>query len=220
MRETPVDFRSRLRLRGFGIGDIHSCPAAARIRDKFRKTRRSFHTDRTSSNPLRTRRENGRYHLVRARRTSRRSTQWEKGVRRSSYWSHGDWAIRWRDLSGLEAGRSDHSTIPAKGAFDRLNARPAVLGNERSRRCQGDGLCREKGEVVVATFKCWHGLAASQPLSSKTFDPSGTAALSPSVTYIIPIIASPLSAGLSVSGCVLRSDAMLATACVRSPRGC
>ena len=44
-----------------------------------------------------------------------------------------------------------------------------------------------------------------------------TAALSPSVTYIIPIITSPLNAGLSVSGCVLRSDAMLATACARSP---
>jgi hypothetical protein len=45
-----------------------------------------------------------------------------------------------------------------------------------------------------------------------------TAALSPSFAYIIPIITSPLSAGLSVSGCVLRSDAMLATACVSRPR--
>ena len=31
-----------------------------------------------------------------------------------------------------------------------------------------------------------------------------TAALSAPVTYIIPIIISPMSAGLSVSGCVLR----------------
>jgi hypothetical protein len=37
-----------------------------------------------------------------------------------------------------------------------------------------------------------------------------TAALSPSVTYIIPIIAGPLSAGLLVSGCFLRSHVMLA----------
>ena len=35
-----------------------------------------------------------------------------------------------------------------------------------------------------------------------------------SLTYIIPIVASPLSAGLSISGCILRSDAIPATACL------
>ena len=33
--------------------------------------------------------------------------------------------------------------------------------------CRGNG-----GEFVVAKIKCWNGLAASQPLSSKTFDPA------------------------------------------------
>ena len=36
-----------------------------------------------------------------------------------------------------------------------------------------------------------------------------TAALSASVTYIIAILSSPSSAGLSVPGCFLRSNAML-----------
>jgi hypothetical protein len=42
-----------------------------------------------------------------------------------------------------------------------------------------------------------------------------TAALSPSVTYIIPIIAGPLSAGLLVSGCFLRSHVIKFTGSCR-----
>jgi hypothetical protein len=116
----------------FGVDDLKPRAAAARVRDKFRKVWGAFLDCRANRSPLRGPSWKRRHHLVRARRSSGHSTDWQRRIRRSSSSRHCDRPAWGRHLSGMEAGRPGHQAFRAQAEPDRLNRR---IGRPQSGSC-------------------------------------------------------------------------------------
>jgi hypothetical protein len=114
------------------------------------------------------------------------------------------------DTAGRAAARQGSRVAPARtGRCNSSGSGDYPVASARN-PARGSGL--KLIRVAPASLPHWRPSQRHRKRSIQR----RTAASSPSLTYIIPIAKSPLSTGLSVSGCVLRSDAMVATACERS----